>query len=95
MERPERPHGIPSVFGTVDYELGRRYTWADVEQAARTSGLLAQVVSCVHAEFVSREDALCTAIMYLAEGQVRRLNEQAERLSLELPAPQILRKEGL
>lgn len=81
------------TFGSVDYELGKRYTWADVERASVTSGVLRQVVDVVNAGLMSREDALCTVVMYLAEVQIRNMNEAVERLSLQLPAPLLMPRE--
>jgi hypothetical protein len=82
--------GLASPFGTVDYTPGQIYAWVALEYAARNSGLLRQIVESVQAERCTREEALCTAVMYLAEVQIRNLNEQIERLSLTLPTPIIL-----
>lgn len=76
-------------WGAVDYHLGHRYNWAAVEQAARNSPLLRQVVEAAHG---GREEALCTAVMYLAAEQCKWLDERAEEARHTPPTPIILPK---
>ena len=70
-----------SPFGRVDYLVGSAYTWADIEVAALQSPVLRLIVDGVNSGRVTREQALCTAVMYLAHAQIQWLTAEAARRS--------------